>query len=246
MLKGSLLVAQGGFHGLGNTRYKSSVNRAPRQSKPGTEGEERELRLELRLLADVGLLGMPNAGKSTLISRVSAAKPKIADYPFTTLYPNLGVVRVGMLQSFVMADIPGLIEGAAEGAGLGHRFLKHLSRNRLLLHVLDCSPFSDSQDPIADFKQVDAELVKYDGLFTDMPRWLVLNKIDTLAEDEQQAREDDIIKAINWQGPVYRISAVTGEGLEQLCADVMQTLENMKSDAAFLSVATEEHSHDDE
>lgn len=233
----TLLVAQGGFHGLGNTRYKSSVNRAPRQSKPGSAGEGRELRLELKLLADVGLLGMPNAGKSTLISAVSSAKPKIADYPFTTLHPNLAVVRVGMLQSFVMADIPGLIEGAAEGAGLGHQFLRHLSRNRLLLHVLDCSPLSDSQDPVRDFQQVDAELGKYDEVFVEIPRWLVLNKMDTLPAEEQAAREAEIVAAIGWQGPVYRISAATGEGTQRLCADVMQKLEQMKADEEFLSSA---------
>ncbi|SUO94862.1 Obg family GTPase CgtA [Suttonella ornithocola] len=233
----TLLVARGGFHGLGNTRYKSSVNRAPRQSKPGTEGEERELRLELKLLADVGLLGMPNAGKSTLISQVSAAKPKVADYPFTTIHPNLGVVRVGFLQSFVMADIPGLIEGAAEGAGLGHQFLKHLSRNRLLLHLLDCSPMSDSQDPVRDFEQVSAELVKYDDVFAEIPRWLVLNKMDTLSPEEQVARQEEIVQAIGWEGPVYRISAATGEGTARLCEDIMQALEQMKSDEAFMQVS---------
>lgn len=229
----TLLVAQGGFHGLGNTRYKSSVNRAPRQCKPGSEGEERYLRLELKLIADVGLLGMPNAGKSTLISRVSAARPKIADYPFTTLHPNLGVVRVGMLQSFVMADIPGLIEGAADGAGLGHQFLKHLSRTRLLLHVLDCSPGSDSGDPVADFLQVTEELHKYDEELADKPRWLVLNKLDTLPEDERAARRAEIVAAIGWQGSVYGISAETGEGTAQLCHDIMQTLEQMRDDESF-------------
>lgn len=227
----TLLVAQGGFHGLGNTRYKSSVNRAPRQFKPGSEGEERYLRLELKLLADVGLLGMPNAGKSTLISRVSSARPKIADYPFTTLYPNLGVVRVGMLQSFVMADIPGLIAGAAEGAGLGHQFLKHLSRTRLLLHLLDCSTMSDSQDPVADFKQVSQELIKYDKIFADMPRWLVLNKMDTIAEDEREALKEKIVSELNWQGSVYLISAATAMGTSELVQDVMQTLERLDEEA---------------
>ncbi|MBV7435435.1 GTPase ObgE [Cardiobacteriaceae bacterium TAE3-ERU3] len=229
----TLLVAQGGFHGLGNTRYKSSTNRAPRQSKPGTMGEEYHLRLELKLLADVGLLGMPNAGKSTLISRVSAAKPKIANYPFTTLYPNLGVVRVGALQSFVMADIPGLIEGAAEGAGLGHQFLKHLSRTRLLLHLIDCSGYSDSGDPVADFNQVSAELEKYDSVFADMPRWLVLNKMDMMDAEAQKACEQEIVEAINWTGPVYAISAETGQGTEALCQDIMQALEQMDDDADF-------------
>ena len=229
----TLLVAQGGFHGLGNTRYKSSVNRAPRQSKPGSEGEERYLRLELKLIADVGLLGMPNAGKSTLISRVSAARPKIADYPFTTLHPNLGVVRVGMLQSFVMADVPGLIEGAAEGAGLGHQFLKHLQRTRLLLHVLDCSQSSDSGDPVADFAHISAELAQYDAALAEKPRWLVLNKLDTIAEEERAAREAAIVAAIGWQGPVYGISAETGAGTAQLCHDIMQTLEQMRDDDTF-------------
>lgn len=223
-----LLVAQGGFHGLGNTRYKSSINRAPRQCKPGSEGEARELRLELKLLADVGLLGMPNAGKSTLISKVSAAKPKIANYPFTTLHPNLGVVRVGMLQSFVMADIPGLIEGAAEGAGLGHRFLKHLSRNRLLLHVVDASEFSDSQDPVADFLQVERELQKYDALFAEIPRWLVLNKLDTFSKEEAERRASEIVERLAWQGRVFLVSAITGDGLAHLCQEIMQALEEMR------------------
>ena len=238
-----LLVAQGGYHGLGNTRYKSSTNRAPRQCKPGSEGEERYLRLELKLLADVGLLGMPNAGKSTLISRVSAARPKIADYPFTTLHPNLGVVRVGMLQSFVMADIPGLIEGAAEGAGLGHQFLRHLARTRLLLHVLDCSPLSDSQNPVRDFEQVSAELEKYDAVFADKPRWLVLNKMDTLTPEEGEARAREIVAALGWQGPVYRISAETGLHTEQLCRDIMQALEQMDDEADFAAPQMPDEAH---
>ncbi|MDO4435666.1 MAG: GTPase ObgE [Cardiobacteriaceae bacterium] len=223
----SIRVAQGGFHGIGNTRYKSSTNRAPQQCKPGSDGEERYLRLELKLLADVGLLGMPNAGKSTLISQVSAARPKIADYPFTTLHPNLGVVRVGALQSFVMADIPGLIEGAAEGAGLGHQFLKHLSRTRLLLHMLDCSPLSDSQNPVQDFEQVSDELLKYSDVFADKPRWLVLNKMDTIADDEQQARVEEITKALNWQDKVFVISGQTGQGCAALCQEIMKYLEEV-------------------
>lgn len=236
----TVLVAQGGYHGIGNTRYKSSVNRAPRQFKPGGAGEERSLRLELKLLADVGLLGIPNAGKSTLISCVSAAKPKIADYPFTTLYPNLGVVRIGMVQSFVMADIPGLIEGAAQGAGLGHRFLKHLSRNRLLLHLIDCAPTSDSRDPAGDFRGVSEELFQYDAMFADIPRWLVLNKIDALAADERQARVAEIVSAIGWQGPVYPISARTGDGTQHLCRKIMDALERMREgEAAPGAFATE-------
>lgn len=233
-----LLVAQGGFHGLGNARYKSSTNRAPRQSKPGSEGEERYLRLEMKLLADVGLLGMPNAGKSTLISRVSAARPKIADYPFTTLYPSLGVVRVGALQSFVMADIPGLIEGASEGAGLGHQFLRHLSRNRLLLHVVDASPMSDSQDPVSDFLQVQQELENYDEGFKAIPRWLVLNKIDTLAPEERVARQSEIVEAVGWTGRVFAISAETGEGTAELSRAIMLALEEMREVALpFVPVA---------
>lgn len=225
-----LLVAKGGFHGLGNTRYKSSTNRAPRQFKAGTEGEEREIRLELKLLADVGLLGMPNAGKSTLISKVSAAKPKIADYPFTTLHPNLGVVRVGVLQSFVMADIPGLIEGAAEGQGLGHQFLRHLSRNRLLLHILDCSPYSDSQNPAKDYQQVSQELLKYDEKFSQIPKWLVLNKMDTLSPEQRVKTREELVKEINFTDKVFEISSLTGEGCEELCRAIMEKLEAMSND----------------
>lgn len=227
----TLIVAQGGYHGIGNTRYKSSVNRAPRQCKPGSAGEERSLRLEMKLLADVGLLGMPNAGKSTLVSQVSQAKPKIADYPFTTLYPSLGLVRVGMLQSFMMADIPGLIEGAAEGTGLGHRFLKHLSRNRLLLHLIDCAPMSDSRDPVGDFLGVSKELFNYDAVFADIPRWLVLNKIDALAPEQRQVRVAEIVAAIGWDGPVYPISARTGEGTKTLCQNIIRALEQMREKA---------------
>lgn len=221
----TLCVAAGGFHGIGNARFKSSVNRAPRQSKPGTPGEQRQLRLELKLLADVGLLGMPNAGKSTLISAVSAARPKIADYPFTTLHPNLGVVSVGPLQSFVMADIPGLIEGAAEGAGLGIRFLKHLTRTRLLLHLVDVSPYSDSGDPINDFKVIERELAEYSPELAQRERWLVLNKMDLLAEDERAERQRDIIQQLNWQGPVYAISAVQKLATQSVMQAVMARLE---------------------
>ncbi|ABQ13420.1 Obg family GTPase CgtA [Dichelobacter nodosus] len=225
----TLLVAKGGFHGIGNTRYKSSVNRAPRQCKAGGLGEERVIRLELKLLADVGLLGMPNAGKSTLIAQVSSAKPKIADYPFTTLHPNLGVVRVGALQSFVMADIPGLIAGAADGMGLGHQFLRHLARNRILLHLLDCSPMSDSQNPITDFEQVSAELIKYDADFAQIPRWLVLNKMDTLPPELWQQKQEEIVRALNWQGKVFSISAAAGIGTAELCTAIMQELTAMKA-----------------
>lgn len=220
-----LLVAKGGWHGLGNLRYKSSTNRAPRQSKPGTPGELRILRLELKLLADVGLLGLPNAGKSTLISAVSAARPKIADYPFTTLYPNLGVVRVGALQSFVMADIPGLIEGAAEGAGLGIQFLRHLSRTSLLLHVVDIAPMAEENEPVKAIHTIEAELEKYSDELAQYPRWLVLNKIDVLPVEEREKRCQEIVGALNWTAPVFRISAATGEGTQDLCFQIMQYLD---------------------
>lgn len=220
-----LMVAKGGWHGLGNLRYKSSTNRAPRQSKPGTPGEARTLRLELKLLADVGLLGLPNAGKSTLISAVSSARPKIADYPFTTLYPNLGVVRVGALQSFVMADIPGLIEGAAEGAGLGIQFLRHLARTSLLLHVVDVAPMAEENEPVKAVRTIEAELAKYSDELADYPRWLVLNKIDVLAPEERETRCQTIVDALGWQGQVFRISAATGEGTQELCFHIMQYLD---------------------
>ena len=220
-----LLVAKGGWHGLGNLRYKSSTNRAPRQSKPGTPGELRTLRLELKLLADVGLLGLPNAGKSTLISAVSAARPKIADYPFTTLYPNLGVVRVGALQSFVMADIPGLIEGAAEGAGLGIQFLRHLSRTSLLLHVVDIAPMAEENEPVKAIHTIEAELEKYSDELARYPRWLVLNKIDVLPVEEREKRCQEIVDSLNWTAPVFRISAATGEGTQNLCFQIMQYLD---------------------
>lgn len=221
----TLLVAQGGFHGIGNARFKSSTNRAPRQSKPGTEGEARNLRLELKLLADVGLLGMPNAGKSTLIRTLSAARPKVADYPFTTLYPQLGVVRVGPLQSFVMADIPGLIEGAADGAGLGIAFLKHLSRTRLLLHLVDISPYSDSADPIADSRIILAELAKFSADLAAKERWLVFNKIDMLSEQDAAQRIDKVCTALDWRGPVFRISALNKIGTDLLAQQVMAHLQ---------------------
>lgn len=218
-----LCVAKGGFHGIGNTRFKSSINRTPRQTTKGTLGEQRNLKLELKLLADVGLLGMPNAGKSTLISAISNARPKVADYPFTTLYPNLGVVRVGTGKSFVVADIPGLIEGAAEGAGLGIRFLKHLSRTRLLLHVIDLAPV-DGSAPEAHAQAIIDELGHYDPALQALPRWLVLNKIDCLLPEEIDERRDQVVKALNWQGPVYLISAASGDGTQLLCQDIMQSL----------------------
>lgn len=220
-----LLVARGGFHGLGNTRYKSSTNRAPRQSKPGSPGEARDLRLELKVIADVGLLGMPNAGKSTLIRAVSAARPKVADYPFTTLHPNLGVVRVGPLRSFVMADIPGLIEGAAEGAGLGIQFLRHLSRTRLLLHVIDVSPHSDSGDPIQDARIILKELKRYSPELAERERWLVFNKLDMVPREERKPLVAKIRRALRWRGPQFAISALSGEGTEALAQAVMERLE---------------------
>ncbi|CDZ77725.1 GTP-binding protein obg [Legionella massiliensis] len=223
-----LLIAQGGFHGLGNTRYKSSINRAPRQTSPGTPGESRHLRLELRVLADVGLLGLPNAGKSTLIRAVSSAKPKVADYPFTTLHPGLGVVSVSVHKSFVMADIPGLIEGAADGAGLGHRFLKHLSRTCVLLHVVDMVPL-DGSSPVDSAKAIIKELEVYDPELVNKPRWLVLNKMDMLPDE--QARHDAekaIVDGLDWQDKVFTISAISGEGTQQLCYSLMQLIDEMK------------------
>lgn len=226
-----LLVAKGGKPGLGNQHFKSSTNRAPRQTTSGTPGEERDLRLELRVLADVGLLGMPNAGKSTLIRAVSAARPRVADYPFTTLYPNLGVVSVGPQQSFVMADIPGLIEGAAEGAGLGVRFLKHLGRTRLLLHLVDAVPADPEQDPVADAAGLAAELARFSPELAAMERWLVLNKLDMLPADEREPWKHELVEAMGWQGPVYAISGLTGEGTTALCRDVMARLEQMAAEA---------------
>jgi GTP-binding protein len=217
-------VAQGGFHGLGNTRFKSSVNQAPRRCSPGTPGERRSLRLELKVLADVGLLGLPNAGKSTFIRSVSAARPKVANYPFTTLFPNLGVVRVGMNQSFVIADIPGIIEGASEGAGLGIQFLKHLSRTRLLLHIIDMQPYDDS-DPVEEAKTIVKELDNFSHELAEKPRWLVLNKSDLLDDDELKNKRDDIIQRLNWQGPVYTISALSKNGTANLVFDIMKQLE---------------------
>jgi len=215
-------IAKGGDGGFGNLRFKSAINRAPRQKTPGWPGERKSLKLELKVLADVGLLGMPNAGKSTLISAVSNARPRIADYPFTTLHPNLGVVRVGPEQSFVVADLPGLIEGASDGAGLGHLFLRHLQRTRLLLHVVDMAPFDDSIDPVAQAKAIVAELKKYDEGLYRKPRWLVLNKLDMVPADERAARVKDFVKRLRFKGPVFEISALTREGCEPLVQAVYQ------------------------
>ncbi|MCE8021973.1 Obg family GTPase CgtA [Halomonas sp. MCCC 1A11036] len=210
-----VLVAQGGRRGLGNIHFKSSTNRAPRKTTPGTDGERRNLRLEMKVMADVGLLGMPNAGKSTLIRSVSAAKPKVADYPFTTLVPNLGVVKLGMHEHFVMADVPGLIEGASDGAGLGLRFLKHLTRTRLLFHVVDVAPFDES-DPIEVARAIAHELEQFSPTLAERPRWLVLNKLDLVPEEESEARIAAIVEGLGWEGPVFRISAISGEGTDAL------------------------------
>ncbi|WP_418129499.1 Obg family GTPase CgtA [Variovorax sp. 375MFSha3.1] len=217
-----ITIAKGGDGGFGNMRFKSAINRAPRQKTPGWPGEKRSLKLELKVLADVGLLGMPNAGKSTLISAISNARPRIADYPFTTLHPNLGVVRVGPEQSFVVADLPGLIEGASEGAGLGHLFLRHLQRTRLLLHVVDMAPFDDSVDPVAQAKAIVGELKKYDADLYEKPRWLVLNKLDMVPADERAARIKDFVKRLRFKGPVFEISALTREGCEHLVQAIYQ------------------------
>jgi GTP-binding protein len=222
------MVAEGGRGGLGNTRFKSSTNRAPRKTTQGTPGESRHLKLELKVLADVGLLGMPNAGKSTLISAMSEAKPRIADYPFTTLHPNLGVVRVGRLQSFVMADIPGLIEGAAEGAGLGIRFLKHLQRTRLLLHLVDIAPLDPTAKPARDVLAIAGELEKFSPELAEKPRWLVINKIDLLGDDDLAAARQALLDELSWDGPVFEVSAATGAGTEALGQAVMRALEEFE------------------
>ena len=217
-----LMIAKGGDGGFGNMRFKSAINRAPRQKTPGWPGEKKELKLELKVLADVGLLGMPNAGKSTLIAAISNARPKIADYPFTTLHPNLGVVRVGPEQSFVVADVPGLIEGASDGAGLGHLFLRHLQRTRLLLHMIDFAPFDETVDPVAQAKAIVGELKKYDKALYDKPRWFVLNKLDMVPAEEREARVKDFIKRFKYKGPVFEISALTREGCETLIKTIFQ------------------------
>ncbi len=221
------MVAEGGRGGLGNTCFKSSTNRAPRKTTNGTPGEARHLQLELKVLADVGLLGLPNAGKSTLITAMSQAKPRIADYPFTTLHPNLGVVRVGQLQSFVMADVPGLIEGASAGAGLGIRFLKHLQRTRLLLHLVDIAPLDENVDPAESVSAIATELGNYSEQLAATPRWLVINKIDLLASDVLKKRREKLLKKLAWSGPVFAVSAVTGEGTESLAQAVIRHLEEV-------------------
>jgi GTP-binding protein len=219
------MVVQGGWHGLGNTRFKSSTNRAPRQTTPGKPGEQRDLKLEMKVLADVGLLGLPNAGKSTFIRSVSAAKPKVADYPFTTLVPNLGVVSVDRWKSFVIADIPGLIEGASDGAGLGIRFLKHLSRTRLLLHLVDMAPLDETSAPDAA-EVIVSELTKFSPALAERDRWLVLNKCDQILEEEHEERVKEIVDRLEWEGPVYVISAIAKEGTERLTRDIMRYLED--------------------
>ena len=230
-----IMIAKGGDGGFGNMRFKSAINRAPRQKTPGWPGDRKNLKLELKVLADVGLLGMPNAGKSTLISAISNARPKIADYPFTTLHPNLGVVRVAAEQSFVVADVPGLIEGAAEGAGLGHQFLRHLQRTRLLLHMVDLAPFDEAVDPVAQAKAIVLELKKYDPALYAKPRWLVLNKLDMVPAEERAARVKDFVKRFKYKGPVFEISALNREGCEGLVRAVFDHLQ-----AQFTSTQVEE------
>lgn len=227
-----LLVAKGGDGGKGNIHFKSSVNRAPRKATPGWPGEERELRLELKLLADVGLLGFPNAGKSTFIRAVSAATPKVADYPFTTLYPNLGVVSVEPYKSFVIADIPGLIEGAAEGAGLGALFLRHVQRTRLLLHLVDMAPLDGETDPVEQVRAIERELGKYDPALLQKPRWLVLNKADLLDPEEARAREADLVTRLGWTAPHFVVSAISREGTRAVALKVQQFFDEQKQAAA--------------
>ena len=223
-----VLLAKGGQGGLGNIHFKSSTNRAPRQHTLGEPGEERELRFELKVLADVGLLGMPNAGKSTFIRAVSNARPKVADYPFTTLHPNLGVVRATDTVDFVIADVPGLIEGAADGAGLGTQFLKHLARTRLLLHLVDIAPFDPAIDPVKEARAIVAELRKYDRTLYAKPRWLILNKIDLIPEHERERRIDDIVRRLRWKGPVFAVSALDGLGCRDLCRRIGLHLEALR------------------
>jgi GTPase len=224
-----IMVAKGGWHGLGNTRYKSSINRAPRKTTDGTSGENRTLRLEMKLLADIGLLGLPNAGKSTFISQVSAAQPKVADYPFTTLYPNLGVVTLRDVRSFVIADVPGLVEGAADGAGLGIQFLRHLTRTRLLLHMVDMAPVDAKQDPVESVETINRELENYSEALGSQDQWLVLNKMDLVPEDIREELCQDVLDRLNWQGKVFRVSGQSGEGCDDLCAQIMDYLDDMKA-----------------
>jgi GTP-binding protein len=223
------LLGRGGKGGLGNVNFKSSTNRAPRRATPGEPGENCVLKLELKVLADVGLLGMPNAGKSTFIRAVSAARPKVADYPFTTLYPHLGVVRMGVDRSFVVADIPGLIEGAAEGAGLGHQFLRHLARTRLLLHIVDAAPLDEAADPVSDARAIAAELKKFDPALYGKPRWLVLNKMDMLPDSKRETAAAELIRGLRWRGPSFCISAISGEGCRELSFAIMKFLEGTKT-----------------
>jgi len=230
-----LLVARGGFHGLGNARFKSSINRAPRKTTKGTAGEERNLRLELQVLADVGLLGQPNAGKSSLIRQVSKARPKVADYPFTTLYPHLGVVSIGLAQSFIIADIPGLIEGAAEGAGLGIQFLRHLSRTNLLLHIIDVGTCEDCELVAEQIKVIEKELQSYDETLYQRERWLVLNKIDLISAEELEDYRNIIIDEHHWSCPVHAISAVTGQGCKDLMHNIQQWISEQKQQNSIVS-----------
>jgi GTP-binding protein len=227
------LLAKGGQGGLGNLHFKSSTNRAPRQSTPGERGEQRLLKLELKVLADVGLLGMPNAGKSTLIRAISAARPRVADYPFTTLKPHLGMVRVDDNRSFVVADIPGLIEGAADGAGLGHRFLRHLQRTRLLLHVIDLAPLDGETDPVADARAIAKELRRYDQALYEKPRWLVLNKLDLIPVEDREARIAAFVRSLRWKGPVFGVAAISGEGCRALVHAVQEWLQKHPAERAL-------------
>jgi GTP-binding protein len=224
------LIAKGGKGGLGNLHFKSSTNRAPRQFTRGEPGEQKNLEMELKVLADVGLAGMPNAGKSTFVRAVSAARPKVADYPFTTLNPSLGVVRVDMNRSFVIADIPGLIEGAAEGAGLGHQFLRHLQRTKLILHLVDIAPFDEGTDPVKEAKAIQKELKKYDESLFAKPRWLVMNKMDLIPEADREKRAKAFVKKLGWKGPWYLVSGMTGEGTKELCFAIMEHVETHRRD----------------
>ena len=240
-----VLVARGGFHGLGNTRYKSSTNRAPTKTSKGTDGEVRTLQLQLKVLADVGLLGMPNAGKSTLLRAVSAARPKVADYPFTTLVPGLGVVRIELERSFVMADIPGVIEGASHGAGLGFRFLKHLSRTRLLLHMIDAAPMDEDVDPVAQARAIVDELAGFSETLAKKERWLVLNKADMADDETLDALQQRFVDELGWDIPVYRIAAIDGTGCQKLCQDIMRSVELHRERLAQDPDYLEQHKNSD-